>query len=442
MNGMPMDGCRDPAACGFVPTPCTGCVVGQSRAGCPDATLCTACTDQQQCPPHDSPPCWRCTAGQPSADCPDPAACGVIAAVSSSSGAAPSQPAVLNCTGCVPGRSTAGCPNASVCGGVESFPCIGCVGGAVSASCPDPSWCGLSAACFGCVSGSGGSSGGVGCPNLRACVASLPHCSGCVDGLPTAGCPTPEMCGFAPLQCVGCMQGMAMPGCPHPELCSAAAAGSGSDGSDGCVVSMLFQSSSSVCLLLAAWYVSSPAQWMLLVLAVFALAAGREAVIANRQHVLRSRRRERRRQLTALQPAGAQKAQGGSLSSPLLPAQAALPSSSSVLEALYASVQYGAALCLAYLLMLMVMSFNVAVFVIVVLASAAAHLAVNLAFQLLWSRQQQQQQRPAEAAAAVGQPATGGSSALLPADSQQSGEDELKAASDPCCGQVEDWLDD
>jgi hypothetical protein len=64
MDGMPMPGCRDPAACGLLPTPCTGCRVGQSRAGCPQPADCTACSDPQRCPQHDSPPCWRCRVRQ------------------------------------------------------------------------------------------------------------------------------------------------------------------------------------------------------------------------------------------------------------------------------------------------------------------------------------------------------------------------------------------
>ena len=436
----------------------------QHSPGCSPPPLSAAVLSSSLTAPRCCPLLRSAQPGHSSPQCPDPSACGVSAESSSSSPPAVIAPAsssssssaplaLVNCTGCVPGRSTAGCPNASACGGVESFPCIRCVSASVSASCPDPSWCGLAPACFGCVSGSG-SGGGVGCPNLRACASSLPHCSGCINGLPTGGCPQPELCGFAPVQCSGCMAGMPMPGCPFPDVCPAAPAGGGGTGgagADGCVASMLFQSSSSVCLLLASWYVSSPAQWLLLVLAVFALAAAREAVIAHRQHSQRMRRRSsRRRQLTTA-PAPVPKQQlqqpmlaAGPHSSPLLRSQPT-PRSATLLSqlsscplwpAVSAAVQYGLALSLAYLLMLMVMSFNVAVFLVVVLASAAAHLAVNAGYSLLWRTH-----AAAEAeAAAVGQP-DAGNSALQPRWLQGS-DDELKTAADPCCAQVEDWLDE
>ena len=38
MDGMPMPDCPDPGACGLTPTPCVGCIVGNSTAGQPTAT--------------------------------------------------------------------------------------------------------------------------------------------------------------------------------------------------------------------------------------------------------------------------------------------------------------------------------------------------------------------------------------------------------------------
>lgn len=390
MPGMPMDGCQDPGACGLQPTACKGCIVGKSTAGCPEPEWCTACSNLAKCPPHDTPPCWKCKLGESTRDCPDPTQCGLLP----------------SCVGCVVNGSTPGCPNATVCGGKATFPCLGCVAGSVTKDCPDPSWCGLTPACFGCGTAI---TGNVGCPNPVACGATLS------------------------LPCVNCMEGMYMDTCPFPQLCPA-----NGNSASSCPMSMAFSASSSVCVLLSSWYVQDAAQWVLLVLGVLALALTREFLVVYRQHNARVRRLG---------------SDNGDKAAPLLPnsytsshLSASTPSSlrlsASTLSVTVADCAYYAVtVACAYLLMLLVMTYNVALFLLVVVLSAVAHLLIKVGFAAYWRSTTRgavarnggwSNELPAMTPTATG---TGGSYVTpLPVD-------DVKAASDPCCADVDADLD-
>ena len=369
--------------------------------------------------------------------------------------------------------------------------CVVCLSG-----CPDPSHCAV-------------------CNSTGCYEHNSPPCWRCADGQSSTDCPVPENCGFAPVRCDGCMAGMAMPGCPYPQLCAGGAAVAG----DECVMSMVFHASSSTCVLLAGWHVSSAVQWLVLALFIAALAGVREFLLVYRQH------RARQRRLHQLEARGAaaaahlpikslsppppssssgplslswpssparpyRRSGGGSVSvsvsvsgrdrggddladsshrstllSSDLEASALLASSLSALPgalswsdvsgACVDSAIYLVSVTLAYVLMLLVMTYNVMLCALVVLLSAAAHLAVNLGFTAWWrrdaqtraarlikterdtaaaghgyadgdgegeGRQQQQQQRG-------GYVAVGAPPVLV---------EEVRAVSDPCCGQVDD----
>ena len=277
------------------------------------------------------------------------------------------------------------------------------------------------------------------------------------------------------------MAGMSMPGCPYPQYCSGGAA------SEECVMSMVFHSSSTVCVLLSGWYVSSAAQWLLLALFVAALAAAREFLLVYRQHRARQRRlqhseaREANAPLSAKSafstPAAAPSSSSSSgplsLSWPSSPARrprwagtdddsasrrssllppsvdasslSTLPASLSWSDVSVAGVDsliYLLSVTLAYVLMLLVMTYNLPLCALVVLLSAAAHLTVNLAFTACWRREAQLR------AARRLSDADGEHSLRAGQRQQRDGYvevgappvliEEVRAASDPCCGQVDD----
>ena len=281
-----------------------------------------------------------------------------------------------------------------------------------------------------------------------------------------------------------------MDGCLYPDVCPAVA-GSPADGSvsQSCPMSMFFTHSSDVCVLLQAWRVHSLVQWLLLAVAVLAVAVCRELLIAHRQHRARQRRAEQveaKRRLvlqadvrshpTKAQPSTSSSASSssssstalamGGLSSPLMDderrpwphdalgsASTSASASSSAPLSLWSTllwsdvwvslcdgVSYALSLLLAYVLMLLVMTYNVALIGLVVLASSAAHVCVCLAFTALWRREVEERGRQAEAEAldTAGSAEAGGrlpvSTALLLV--QQSSE-ALKAASDPCCNDLD-----
>ena len=240
----------------------------------------------------------------------------------------------------------------------------------------------------------------------------------------------------------------------------------------------VFQASSSVCVLLSGWYVSGAAQWLLLALFVAALAGAREFLVVYRQHRARHRRAaqseasEASRPVSAMLPATKKSTSSVvSLSEPLTGSShsvtgAALPhshvgfhtdrfsdeysashsaaqpslSSLSRLPSLLSSDDVGHAavdsgvylltLALGYVLMLLVMTYNVPLCALVVLLSATAHFAVNLGFTARWRRdaygRRQQQQ----------------SGGLVEVGAAPAVVDEVRAASDPCCGNFDDAVFD
>lgn len=401
MPGMPMDGCQDPGACGFQPTACSGCIVGNTTVGCANPEWCTACADPAKCPPHDTPPCWKCELGESTRDCPDPTKCGLL-------------PPPPSCVGCVVNSSTPGCPNVTLCGGNATFPCLSCVAGSITRDCPDPSWCNLAPACFGCGTAI---TGNVGCPNPVACGVALSF------------------------PCVNCMEGMYMDTCPLPQLCPVG--GNNSIGS--CPMSMAFSASSSVCVLLSSWYVQNVAQWALLALGVLALALTREFFVVHRQHRARIRRLGSIGQTINK---GTDTVNRGDKTSLLLSdshisSHRSAPAPSSLrLNAFALSVglvdcaYYAVTVACAYLLMLLVMTYNVMLFLLVVALSAVAHLLINVAFAAYWrSATRGAMARSggwSDELTSVTPTATGSGSYVAPLPV-----DEVKAASDPCCADID-----
>ena len=402
MPGMPMDGCQDPGACGFRPTACNGCIVGKSTAGCPNPQWCTACADPAKCPPHNTPPCWKCKSGESTRDCPNSTDCGLL-------------PPSPSCVGCVVNGSTAGCPNVTVCGGHATFPCLGCVADSVTQGCPDPSWCNLAPACFGCTTAI---TGNVGCPNPVACGVAVS------------------------LPCINCMEGMYMDTCPFPQLCPAG----GNSSAGSCPMSMAFSVSSSVCVLLSSWYVQDAAQWTLLVLGVLMLAVTREFFVVHRQHRARVRRLDSIDQtISATDNAQALSSDDHGAGSerfheawPSSTRGAALPPLVPV-ALLEDCAYYAITVACAYLLMLLVMTYNVALFLLVVALSAVAHLVIKVAFVAYG--------RSATRGAVAG---SSGWSKFTEGDPTATTDrsyvaplsvDEVKAASDPCCADVDSDLE-
>ena len=277
---------------------------------------------------------------------------------------------------------------------------------------------------------------------------------------------------------------MAMPGCPYPEYCSV-----GSSSSAECVMSMVFHSSSSVCVLLSGWQVSGGAQWLLLVLFVAGLAGLREFMLVYRQHRARQRRLQQSELSDAAARANSHTAKSASLqpssepvslSWPVSPSRASrrsdrvadsyealssgvetssllskslaqLPSALSWSDVSSASVDsliYLLSVTLAYLLMLLVMTYNVQLCVLVVLLSAGAHFAVNLSFTAWWRRDAQLRAARRITSARDSEAAMGGTVQSLHQQQQRGGYvevpappvviEEVRAASDPCCGSVDE----
>ena len=346
-----------------------------------------------------------------------------------------------------------------------SSPSVCCAVLVVLLGCPAPSQCSV-------------------CNSTGCYEHNSPPCWRCADGQSSAGCPLPENCGFAPVSCVGCMAGMAMPGCPYPDYCSAA-----SSSSEECVMSMVFHSSSAVCVLLSGWYVSSGGQWLLLVLFVASLAGLREFLLVYRQHRARQRRllRTEQRDNAALSPADKPapmhssseplslswpssparffrpteraveqhdsrrsallSSQPGVGTSPLLSQLPSTLSWSDVGSASVDSLNYLVSMSLAYVLMLLVMSYNVSLCVLVVLLSAVAHWSVNLCFTAWWRRDAQ-----LRAARRISHARDSEADGVQHHHRQQRGGyvevgappvviEEVRAASDPCCGNVDGDFD-
>ena len=256
-------------------------------------------------------------------------------------------------------------------------------------------------------------------------------------------------------------------------------------------MSMVFHSSSTVCVLLSGWYVSSALQWLVLALFVAALAGLREFMLVYRQHRARQRRlhqielREAATHDTAKPaPTAPSSSDPVSLSWPSSPVRssrrtadesnshhfALLDSGDDTSSALSTSLArqppalswadvsnasvnsaiYLLSVLLAYVLMLLVMTYNVPLCALVVLLSAVAHLLVNLSFTAWWRRDAQ-----LRLARRMNHARDGEADVNVGAQSQRRQQrggyvevgappvmvEEVRAASDPCCGNVDEAYD-